>query len=108
MGPAPQATAKVTAWQANNTFSTYGAVQTNANAQLVNGFIGAIQSTGSGSPTFPAKLTVGSVPYGAYNVYVYFNNNNAGQNTQISLTSGDLHIANVLRANAGDRPAQWQ
>ncbi len=97
-------TAQVTAWQANNTFSVYGAPQTNANAQLVNGFIGAINNTSASTPTFPATLSVGTVPYSGYNVYVYFNNNNSGQNTEITLTSGNYTSATYYVQTQGAGP----
>ena len=97
-------TAQVTAWQANNTFSVYGAVQTNPNAQLVNGFIGSILSTGGGSPTFPATITIGNVPVSDYQVYVYFNNNNVGQNAEIVLNSGSYTSPTYFVQTQGTAP----
>ena len=95
-------TAQVTAWQSNNTFSVYGTPQANPNAQLVNGFIGSINNTSP--PTFPAKVTVSSIPLDGYNVYVYFNNNLVGQNTQISLASGTYTSPTYYVATQGTAP----
>ncbi len=99
-------TAQVTAWQANNSFSTYGAPQSNPDAQLVNGFIGAINSgTSTTSPvTFPAKMTISGVPLSDYSVYVYFNNDRVGQNAEISLTSGSYTSSTYYVKTEGAAP----
>ncbi len=83
-------TAQVASWSGSNTFSAYGSPQTVPNAQLENGFLGALND--NAHPNVAATLTINNVPYSAgYNVYVYFTNNNPGTSNvqgQVSLTSG--------------------
>jgi hypothetical protein len=82
-------TAEVTAWSGNNTFDVYGQSETSANpnAQLLNGFLGCINSNEYAN--HPATFTVGGVPYsGGYDVYVYFNDNTPNIEGSLSLTSG--------------------
>jgi autotransporter-associated beta strand protein len=82
-------TAQVVGWSGNNSYSVYGASQAsiNPNAQLLNGILGSVNS--NAFPNHPATFTIGNIPYTTgYNVYVYFNNDQAGQGTQISLQSG--------------------
>jgi autotransporter-associated beta strand protein len=83
-------TAQVIGWSGNNSYSVYGASQASANpnAQLINGILCGVNS--NAFPNHPATLSIGNIPYTTgYSVYVYFNNNNAGQGAQISLQSGN-------------------
>ncbi len=82
-------TAQVIGWSGNNSYSVYGATQTNPNAQLVNGILGSVNS--NTFPNHPATFAIGSVPYlDGYNVYVYFDNDQAAQNATILLRSGSF------------------
>lgn len=103
-------TAQVTAWTGGDSYSVYGTAGSSPDQQLMNGLLGSKKTGGSNSPQ-NASLTISSIPAGyisaGYDVYVYYNNNNAVGSPQdgvVTLTSGSFTSATYDVATVGQVP----
>ncbi len=104
-------TAQVTAWTGGDTFSVYQPnTETQPDQQLMNGLLGAKKTGGSNSPQ-NASLTISNIPASyisaGYDVYVYYNNNNAVGSPQdgiVTLTSGAFTSSTYDVATVGQVP----
>jgi fibronectin-binding autotransporter adhesin len=74
------ATSATVTWNSTNPWDTFGASQTDQNAQLMNSYLDC--TSGPPSPTYVA---VSGIPYSLCTVYVYFGSDGNGRTGSISL-----------------------
>ncbi|NNM86831.1 MAG: PEP-CTERM sorting domain-containing protein [Phycisphaerales bacterium] len=87
------ATTATATWSGPDTWGTFGSSQSNADLQLLNGYLDSNHNTGSNHTVTPATITVSGLTYSSYEVIAYFNSDHLNTNTNAAF--GNVSIGST-------------
>ncbi len=80
-------------WSGADVWGTFGSSQSNADLQLLNGYLDTNHNTGSNHTVTPATVTVSGIGYSSYEVIAYFNSDHAYNGSAPAI--GDVNIGST-------------